>query len=92
MDWLFFIVLIANIFAIVYFRLMVGYHRERATGERDAGFMAAISYPSRRGLPEEGLRYRRRYWWAVAVLFALVLTALAWRLPHIGAALSAAGT
>jgi hypothetical protein len=89
MDWLFVAALIANIFALVYFRLMVGYYRERATGERDSGFLAAISYPSRRGLPEEGLRYWRRYWWAIAALAVLVTAALVLRLPHLTSAFAA---
>jgi hypothetical protein len=82
--------LVANIFAIVYCRLMLGHYRERATGERDSGFIAVVSYPSRHGLPEEGLRYWRRYWWALACLIAQVCVVLLLRLERIEIALSAA--
>lgn len=79
---------LADLYVIVYYRLMVGHWREKATGRRDAGLLAVVSYPSREGLPAEGMKYYRRYWYAVAALAALVVIATAVRLPAIRAAFS----
>lgn len=88
MDALFMALVLADIYLIVYYRLMVGHWREKATGRRDSGLLAAISYASRADLPAEGLKYYRRYWLAVAALAGLVLVATLVRLPAIRAALS----
>jgi hypothetical protein len=88
LDTLIFVVILADLYLIVYFRLMVGHWRERATGRRESGLLAAISYASREGLPPEGLRYFRRYWCAVGALVVLVLVGTATRLPALRAAFS----
>ncbi len=77
---------LANLYLIVYYRLMVGHWREKATGRRESGLIAAISYASRENLPAEGVKYFRRYWYAVGTLVALVLVGTATRLPAIRAA------
>ncbi len=79
---------LANLYLIVYYRLMVGHWREKATGRRESGLIAAISYASRENLPAEGMKYFRRYWYAVGMLAALVLIGTATRLPAIRAAFS----
>lgn len=88
MDTLLFVLILADLYLIIYFRLMVGHWRERATGRRGSGLMAAISYASRDGLPPEGVKYFRRYWYAVGVLAALVLVGTAMRLPALRIAFS----
>lgn len=50
--------------------------------------MAAVSYASRENLPAEGIKYYRRYWYAVGALAALVILGTAIRLPAIRAAFS----
>ncbi len=79
---------LANLYLIVYYRLMVGHWREKATGRRESGLIAAISYASRENLPAEGMKYFRRYWYAVGMLAALVLIGTATWLPAIRAAFS----
>jgi hypothetical protein len=88
MDTLFMALVLANLYLIVYYRLMVGHWREKATGRRESGLIAAISYASRENLPAEGMKYFRRYWYAVGALAALVLLGTATRLPAIRAAFS----
>lgn len=88
MDALIFFLILADLYLIVYFRLMVGHWRERATGRRESGLLAAISYASRDGLPPEGLKYFRRYWYAVGALAALAFVGTAMRLPVLRAAFS----
>lgn len=80
--------LIADLYLIVYYRLMVGHWRAKVTGRKESGLLAAISYASRESLPAEGLRYYRRYWCSVGVLAALVIVATVVRLPAIRAAFS----
>lgn len=65
---------------------MVGHWRERVTGKRETGLLAAVSYASRENVPPEGLKYVRRYWYAVAVLAILVLAGTAARLGALRAA------
>ena len=48
---------LANLYLIVYYRLMVGHWREKATGRRKSGLIAAISYASRENLPAAGVKY-----------------------------------
>jgi hypothetical protein len=88
MDILFMALILANLYLIVYYRLMVGHWREKATGRRESGLIAAISYASREDLPADGMKYYRRYWTAVGTLAALVLVGTATRLPAIRAAFS----
>jgi hypothetical protein len=89
MEALVLVLVVADIYLIVYYRLMVGHWREKATGRRESGLVAAISYASRKDLPPEGLRYYRRYWYAVGALAAIVLIATAVRLPALRAAFGA---
>jgi hypothetical protein len=86
MDTLVFLLILADLYLIVYLRLMVGHWRGKATGKHESGLLAAISYASREGLPPEGLRYYRRYWAAVTVLAALITIATVIRLPALRAA------
>ena len=88
MDALLIALVVANLYVIVYYRLMVGHWRAEATGHRESGLLAAISYASREGLPPEGVKYFRRYWCAVGVLAALLLAGTAAKLPAIRAAFS----
>lgn len=80
--------ILANLYLIVYYRLMVGHWREKETGRRDSGLIAAISYASRENLPAKGMKYYRRYWYAVGGLAVLVLAGTATRLPALRAAFS----
>ncbi len=86
MDSLFMALIFANLYLIVYYRLIVGHWREKATGRKDSGLLAAISYASRENLPADGIKYYRRYWYAVGALAALVLVGTAMRLQVIRAA------
>jgi len=88
MDTLFMALVIVNLHVIVYYRPMVGHWREKATGRKESGLLAAISYASRQDLPEEGIKYYRRYWYSVGTLAAMVLFGTVMRLPAIRAAFS----
>lgn len=79
---------VADLYLIVYYRLMVGHWREKATGRKESGLLAVISYASREDLPAEGIKYYRCYWYAVGALAALVLFGTAMRLAAIRAAFS----
>lgn len=87
MDIFYLGLLIANIFLIVYYRLMIHYHQQgdpgRATGR--AGLAIVVSLPGRRGLESRHLKYWRNYWLAMAMMLMLVAAGLLWRYPHIAA-------
>lgn len=81
--------LLANIFLIVYYRLMIHYH-QHGGGQR-AGLGVAVSLPGWRKPDGPGGGYWRRYWLAMAAMAVLVAAGLLWRYPYIAAGLRALG-
>lgn len=81
--------LVANIFLIVYYRLMIHFH-QHGSGPR-AGLGVAVSLPGWRKPEGPGGRYWRRYWLAMAAMAVLVAAGLLWRYPHIAAAFRTLG-
>lgn len=81
--------LVANIFLIVYYRLMIHYH-QHGGGPR-AGLGVAVSLPGWCKPEGPGGRYWRRYWLAMAAMAVLVAAGLLWRYPHIAAAFRTLG-
>lgn len=72
MEWMLLAAIIIDVYLIVFYRLMIGFYVKQKTGREDRGLAAVFSLPSRRDLPEAGLRYYRRYWFAMAVLALLI--------------------
>lgn len=66
------VVLLIDVYVIVYYRLLVKYHYEQATGLKESAFGALFSLPPYAALTERGRRYARRYWVAVAVMVGCV--------------------
>ena len=83
MDILLIALLFANLYLIIYYRMMIGYWRAKTTGKEETGFLAAVSFPTRSGLPGEGRKYFWRYWGAVILLLVLLSAGTAYRLPAI---------
>jgi uncharacterized membrane protein len=75
---------IADLYLIVYYRLMVGYYQARngAPVER-GGILRALTPPARSHLKPHERKYLRRYWIAVAGLAVLVATGVWLRYPVI---------
>ncbi len=91
MDILLIALLFADLYLIVYYRMMIGYWRAKATGQEESGFLAAVSFPTREGLPAEARKYYWRYWGAVAALLVILGIGTAYRLPAIREALKGVG-
>jgi hypothetical protein len=85
------VLLFAVFYLIVYYRMTIGYWRAKATGQEENGFLAAISFPVREGLPREAVKYYWRYWFAVAALVIVLGIGTVHRLPAIREALRALG-
>jgi hypothetical protein len=83
MDILLVVLILADLYLIVYYRLLVGHWREKASGKKETGFLVAVSFPSRDGLPDEARKYYWRYWCAVAALVVLLVVGTAYRLPAL---------
>lgn len=75
---------IADIYLIVYYRLLIGQAVERNTGLKErGGVLRVLSLPPRSKLNGEGLSYYRRYWIAVAALLGLFALGVWLRYPAI---------
>lgn len=91
MDILLIVLLFADLYMIMYYRMTIGYWRTKATGQKETGFLVAVSFPTREGLPAEARKYFWRYWGAVAMLFVILGAGTAYRLPAIREALRGLG-
>jgi hypothetical protein len=91
MDILLIVLLLADLYLIVYYRLVIGYWRTKATGRKETGFLVAVSFPTREGLPAEARKYFWRYWGAVVLLLGILGAGTAYRLPAIREALRGLG-
>jgi len=85
MKIVFGILLVANVFFVVYYRLLIHYFRHAPGGEPHAGFGTVISLPEKKRLAGVGMKYWRRYWIAIATMVALIAAGLAWRYPYVSA-------
>jgi hypothetical protein len=83
MDIFLIVLLLADLYLIIYYRMTIGYWRAKATGQAETGFLAAVSFPTRAGLPREAMKYFWRYWVAVIALGILLGIGTAYRLPAI---------
>ncbi len=68
------VVLFADVYILVYHRLLVRHYYEQATGRHESVFGALFSLPPYSALPPEGRRHARRYWMAAGVMVAAVAT------------------
>ncbi|MBM3733593.1 MAG: hypothetical protein FJW24_09060 [Acidimicrobiia bacterium] len=91
MDILLIVLLFVAFYLIVYYRMTIGYWRAKTTGQEENGFLAAVSFPVREGLPREAVKYYWRYWMAVAALLAILGMGTAYRLPALREALRGLG-
>lgn len=62
------ILLLADLYLLVYYRLLVKFYYEKASGTTESAFGALFSVPPYKILPERGRKYARRYWGAVTIL------------------------
>ena len=84
MDYVIGAVLIADVYALVYYRLLVRWFLEHDGGVKETVFAALIAPPPWRTLSPLGKKYAKRYFIALATMAILMgLIALAVGLPKI---------
>lgn len=66
------IIVVADAYIIVYYRLLVRFYYEQQHGVKEGTFGALFSFPPYAKLPDRGKQYARRYWVAVGILVACV--------------------
>lgn len=66
------ILILIDVYAIIYYRLVVKYYYENENDVKESNLGAILSLPPHSKLSEKGKRYSKRYWIAVAVLFICV--------------------
>ena len=71
-------VLIADVYALVYYRLLVRHFLEQDEGVKESGFAALLVPPPLMIASAPARKYAKRYYAALVVL-ALCLAAIAWR-------------
>lgn len=62
------VVVLFDVYVLVYYRLLVKHHYEQAHGVREGTFWTLLSFPPYARLPVAGRKYARRYWVALALL------------------------
>lgn len=67
------IIVVADAYVIVYYRLLVRFYYEQQHGVKEGTFGALFSFPPYGRLDTLGRKYARRYWIAVAVLVICLL-------------------
>ncbi len=67
------LIIVVDAYVIVYYRLILRYHTEQATGRKESAFGALFSLPPRRVIPEQCRKYLRCYWIAISVLLLCVV-------------------
>ena len=71
-------ILLIDVYALVYYRLLVRYFLEQDRGIKETTFAALFSLPPYRLLSDIGRKYAKRYYVAAAVLVGCMI-AIAWR-------------
>ena len=66
------LVLFLDVYAIVYYRLLVRWHYEQQSGARESALGVLFSFPPYTVLADRGRQYVRRYWFAVAIMVLCV--------------------
>ena len=74
LETLFGVALIANIYVLVYYRLMVRFHQQKQADRPQKTAAALLSIPPYRSLSERGRQYARRWWIALGVMSTVILT------------------
>jgi uncharacterized membrane protein len=77
-DYVLGAVLIAGVYALVYYRLLVRHFLEQDEGITETGFLALLAPPPFKIASILARKYAKRYYAALAVL-ALCFAAIAWR-------------
>lgn len=72
-------VIFIDVYVLVYYRLLVKHHYQKAHGVNEGSFWILLCFPPYAGLPAAGKKYVHRYWVALGILVgcvsALALTA-----------------
>lgn len=78
MDYVIGAVLIADVYALVYYRLLVRHFLEQDESIKETGFFALLAPPPLNIVSSLASKYAKRYYAALAVL-ALCFAAIAWQ-------------
>jgi len=66
------VVLIFNAYIIIYYRLMLRYHSEQQSGQKESTFGAIFSFPPLKLLSDKARKYFKCYWIAIGVMLLCV--------------------
>ena len=72
MENLLAVILIIDIYVVIYYRLMVRHHYEKQFNIRETNFAAIFSLPPYSKLSEDGKKFSKRYWYALSVMLLCI--------------------
>ena len=72
MDNLLALILIIDLYVVIYYRLMVRHYYEKENNVRETNFAAIFSLPPHSRLSSEGKKFSQRYWYAVSVMLLCI--------------------
>jgi len=67
------IVVFLDVYVLVYYRLLVKHHYQKAHGVNEGTFWILLCFPPYARLPVAGRKYAHRYWVALGVLVGCVI-------------------
>ena len=73
MDALIVVVLIIDIYAIIFFRLMCSHYYQAVQNKKESVFAAIFSFPPHKQLNAKGKKYSQKYWVAIGILLTIVI-------------------
>jgi len=73
MESLLAVIMIIDVYVIIYYRLLVKHHYETEKNIKETAFAAIFSFPPHAQLSETGKQFSRRYWFALIVMFSCIL-------------------
>ena len=73
MEAIIVVLIIADLYALLFYRLMCRHFYEKEQGVKESAFAAIFSLPPYKLLPERARKYHKRYWIALALMMLMIV-------------------
>lgn len=73
MEMLLVIMVIVDLYALLFYRLMCRHYYEKEQGVKESAFAAIFSLPPYKLLPVNARKYHKRYWIALGLMMLIIV-------------------